>query len=187
MMMMTHTQNTEKPLEEIRALADAAGANASNQIDEKTGNTSIHIAAQNGHFTILKFLVEELGAKLNVQNFKGNTALHMSVEYDSYFQTVYLRSKGADDHIKNSDDSEAIFGLESGKVEGDAWDSPVNILKAAGDNAEEIKFAFEGLREAGKKGVQLDKAAIVHTGMMKKKQLPQFWDHAAFQEIVRGL
>ena len=41
------------------------------------GNRPLHIASQNGHYAIVKQLID-LGVDLNAQNNSGNTALHMA-------------------------------------------------------------------------------------------------------------
>jgi len=175
-----------KPLAEIDAAAKEAGDNAANQKDAKTGNTAIHIAAQNGHLALTKHIVEKLGADVNITNGKGNTALHMSVEYDFYKQTVYLRSKGGKDDIKNSDGSQAIFGLGDTKRGDEAWDSPLTILKACDDDPADIKAALDNVLEQSKKGNNVDKGNLVGTALQKKKQYKN-WDQAAFQALVKQL
>merc|ERR1712217_51718 len=54
--------------------------------DPQNGNQAIHLSAQNGHIEITKWLVNSCGADVNGQSGKGQTALHMSVAYDFYFQ-----------------------------------------------------------------------------------------------------
>ena len=63
--------------------------------DPKTGNQALHIAAQNGHLEITKWLKGK-GADVNCQNQKGQTPLHMSIAYDCFEQTKFLLAEGAD-------------------------------------------------------------------------------------------
>lgn len=175
----------DKPAPEVIEAAKAAGEDALNQSDPKTGNTTMHIAAQNGHISLVQHLLENK-ANVNAQNLKGNTPLHMSVEYDMYKMTRLLRIGGAKDNIVNKEGSRAIFGLSNTKVDGDAWDSPLTILKGCPDDPTEIQEALAVLRDALKKGAIIDKGALVGLGLQKKKLLTN-WDHTAFQEIVKSI
>lgn len=47
-----------------------------NYQDEETGNTALHMSAANGHLHVIKYLVGEKAANVNIQNKMGNTALH---------------------------------------------------------------------------------------------------------------
>ena len=55
--------------------------NIINRHDPKNGNTSLHIASQNGHIKIVSQLITA-GVNINAQNSKGNTALHVSRKFD---------------------------------------------------------------------------------------------------------
>mmetsp|Transcript_399 Transcript_399/g.1760 ORF Transcript_399/g.1760 Transcript_399/m.1760 type:complete len:106 (-) Transcript_399:67-384(-) len=81
------------------------------------------------------------GADPNAKNFKGQTALHMSEEYDMYFQSVLLLEAGADPGATNEAGHPAIRGIEGSKVGAEAWDSPLTMLKAARDDPEELNLA----------------------------------------------
>lgn len=148
--------------------------------DEKNGNTAIHIAAQNGHEHLTKFLVSK-GANVNAQNKKEQTALHMSVEYDFYAQTKFLLENGADKELKNGDGHPAILGIDGGKSGPDAWDAPIKKFKEVKDEAS-MKEAFAVLEAA--KAEDIDKAVLVQTGMKLKKEFAAFWDQKAFMALV---
>merc|ERR1719161_1553773 len=111
-----------KELKELKdlVLKDAAAANAQ---DEKNGNTALHIAVQNGHFEIVKFLVDELNCSVDIQNKVGNTALHMGVEYDYYKINLILVNAGADQLIENAEGAKAIEGLSGSKKDSEKWDN----------------------------------------------------------------
>ncbi|CAD7932692.1 unnamed protein product [Amoebophrya sp. A120] len=100
--------------------------------DPKNGNHALHITAQNGHEELTKFLVGK-GANINAQNKKGQTALHMSVEYDFYYQNLFLLENGADKTLKNGDGHAAILGIDGGKSGVEAFDGPMIKLKAIRD------------------------------------------------------
>merc|ERR1719428_1142671 len=86
-----------KPISELESLI------VGDQIDcqdEQNGNRPIHIAAQNGHLEIVKWLISKK-CDVSAQNGTGATALHMSVGYDFYYVTKALLEAGADQTIKN--------------------------------------------------------------------------------------
>merc|ERR1712039_861548 len=146
------------------------------------GNQCLHIAAQNGHMNLLKFLVEQK-ADVNVQNGKGQTPLHMSIEYDFYFQSKYLLEAGANPKLTNTDGHEALIGIEGTRVGNLAWDNPVTILKAAKDDKAELDYGLDMLEKADVSTI--DKGALAQTGMTKKKACKNNWDAQRFMEIMR--
>lgn len=132
-----------KPIPEIEQVVNEWGneltmKDAICAADTQNGNLALHIAAQNGHMSLTRFLLEQ-GAEPNAQNFNGQTALHMSVEYDMYFQSKLLLDAKADPNITNAGGHKALTGLEGLKTGQDAWDNAMNILKAANDDEEEMK------------------------------------------------
>jgi hypothetical protein len=83
-------------------------------LDAQTGNTPIHIAAQNGYTDVVRVLIER-GCNVNVKNNKGNMPMHMAMAYD-YFEAVdALLAAGADPSIANEGGFAAETGLEGNK------------------------------------------------------------------------
>ena len=70
--------------------------------EANSGNSLLHVAAQSGSKFMIKSLLR-YGASLNVQNHRGNTALHFCFKYRYGELGEYLVQKGADDSIKNVD------------------------------------------------------------------------------------
>lgn len=156
-----------------------------NSKDTKNGNHPIHISCQNGHFAITKWLVAEKKCDINAQNGKGQTGLHMSVEYDFMKQTKFLLDNGADKSVKNGDGNEAIMGIDGGKVDVEAWDSPLNMLKNA-ENKEELDAAYAALEGAvGKPNMPGKLVLAQQNGILKKKAaLKPVWDADRFKAIL---
>jgi len=173
----------DKPWNEI---VEAAGAcdlkTACTTKDPKTGNVALHIASQNGHMSTVERLLS-LGVPVNAQNGKGQTPLHMSVEYDFYFVSKALLDAKADVNIENKDGNKAISGIEGTKVGAQAYDNPVNILKAA-STSEQLEEAFLKLEDVVGKGGGVDKAELIQAGMQKKKAGKDFWDHKRFMQLA---
>ena len=151
--------------------------------DAGNGNTPIHIAAQNGHYHLVKFLVEN-NCDCNAQNGTGNTALHMAVAYDYYWCAKLLREQGnADVTIKNNDGHAATSGIDGDKKDGD-W-VPAMI---SAHNAEELNAAMKGLQSQDV--ATIDKAEFIQAGMAKKKSAKDIWSAAVqgiFTDIVKSL
>ncbi|CAE7276922.1 Ank1 [Symbiodinium sp. CCMP2592] len=182
-----------KAEDEVQALvtdASVSRRSAARAPDPKTGNQALHIAVQNGHRELTQLLIA-WKADVTAQNFKGQTPLHMSVEYDFYFISKLLLEKGAKKEVENSDGCQAILGISGSKEGAEAWDAPINILKNAA-NKEEIELAYKALEGAvqhsetsirlsadgsererdgcgfcRKDPTSLDKASLARIGMLK--------------------
>ncbi|CAD7942871.1 unnamed protein product [Amoebophrya sp. A25] len=165
---------------EIKELEPMCTPDLVNAADPKNGNRAIHISAQNGHQAITEWLVSK-GADVNAQNNKGQTPLHMSVEYDFYYQNVFLMEKGASKDLKNGEGHPAILGIDGGKTGHEAWDNPMTLLKSVSDK-ESMDAAFKALE--GAKAEDVDKAVLAQTGMKKKKMHADFWDAKQFMSII---
>jgi hypothetical protein len=80
------------------------------------GSTLLMLACQQGNKRIAKFLLRR-GAKLNYQNLNGNTCLHYCYEYKLDDLAEYMKSKGADDSLLNSEGLTCYEGLHSKAVD----------------------------------------------------------------------
>lgn len=171
---------------DVSELNDLLTANPDvlNAANEANGNCAIHLAAQNNHLHITKWLLEK-GADVNAQNGKGQTALHMSAGYDMFEQTDFLIAKGADRKIKNGDGHTAESGIEGDKVGANAIGGGLYLLKAAESGAD-CKKALEVLKTCNIDEAKMDKAQLVQTGMAKKKLYAKDgWDQAMFMEVMQ--
>lgn len=172
-----------KPVSELESLIAGAkvdGLDAVCAPDAKTGNQALHIAAQNGHRELVDWLLSKK-SDVNAQNFKGQTPLHMSVEYDFYFISKRLLDEGASRELENSDGCKAILGISGSKEGAEAWDSPLTILKNA-SSKEELDLGLSSLEKADL--AIFDKASLARAGMMKGKEFGAAWDKARFMEIL---
>ena len=136
--------------------------------DPKNGNYPIHIAAQNGHIALVRYLVCDKKCDLNAQNGTGQTALHMARAYDYYWCAKILLDNGADGAVKNQDDKEANSGIDGDK-------SPDDWLPAmiSAHNAEELSMAMAGLK--AQDPATIDKGGLAFAGNQKKKSDKALW------------
>ena len=79
-------------------------ADMGTQINCKNGNgmNCLHIAAQNGHLSLCKKLIDEHKIDLHITDNLGSTALHHSAKNGSYELVLYLTNMGAKIDVKNS-------------------------------------------------------------------------------------
>lgn len=139
---------------------------SSNLKNPENGNYPIHIAAQNGHEVIVSALIACM-ADVNAQNNTGQTALHMSVEYDYYWVAKTLVEAGADQDLPNNDGHKASTGISGTKTGVDA----AFAFTCARKN-EEINASLDMLIDATnneEEKAKIDKAAIAMAGMKFKK------------------
>ncbi|OQR97856.1 ankyrin-3-like [Achlya hypogyna] len=78
----------------VRAQAAVAGATGPN------GDSALHVAAQENHFTIARLLVHA-GADVNMPSATGDTPLHIASMHGHGPMVAYLLRKGADVHREN--------------------------------------------------------------------------------------
>lgn len=166
-----------KPIPEIKALMTSP--EAINCIDTQTGNSPIHIAAQNGHNSLVAYLIE-LGCNVNLKNGKGNSAIHMAIGYDYYDAAVMLINAGGDPNQTNDMGFPANRGLEGDKCMAIA---ALVCAQTANDVNNALKLCEE-------QSDLIDKVSYVQAGMKVKKILGPLWSEdmqTKFKEILSKL
>lgn len=161
-----------KTVDEIKAvLGDDAklneALNAPDVSGNKTENYAIHIAAQNGHLDLTKWLIEVIKVDINAKNAKGNTALHMSVGYDFYDQTDFLIAAGANKEVKNAEGNTAITGIDGDKKGSEGVGGGYYKFQSA-KTKEELMAALEKLESEGKDDLP-GKVPLAQAKMAKSK------------------
>ena len=166
-----------KPVPEVKALLHGP-SNLINAVDFKTGNMSLHIAAQNGHLDIVKLLVKSRAA-LNQGNKNGNTPLHMAIGYNFYEVAKFLISSGANLSIKNNAGYAAEIGLHGGKsIQSIALKSAVAM--------KEIIDALEAYKQGDYAG--LDRVELIRACLrLRKKTGPNSWSEKLKNEVRAAL
>ncbi|KAJ6637022.1 Ankyrin repeat domain-containing protein 16 [Pseudolycoriella hygida] len=75
-----------------------------NNLRNSSEDSALHVAAQNGRLSILRYLVEEKDASIELKNNNRKTPLHEAAQFSQYKIVEYLIEKGADvNAIKNAD------------------------------------------------------------------------------------
>jgi hypothetical protein len=166
-----------KPVAELKKLG-LKDTSTAHMADEENGNTALHIAVQNGHYDLVRYLVHDLNTYMDTQNKVGNTPLHMGVEYDYYKINKILVEAGADHGIENGDGHRAIEGISGSKFGLSAWDNPVTMMRTVKDDVESLDEVFCALERCTNGDVK--KEELVRVGMTKKKEL-RAWKEGEFQ------
>lgn len=151
-----------KSIEEIEDILSPPGA--VDVIDDSNGNAPIHIASQNGHLNLVNILIRKK-VKINAQNMKGNTAIHMAIGYDYYDVAMTLINAGADPELKNESDIPARLGLE-----GDSCLGTAALLGAK--TTEDLMKAMDLCEERFE---ELNKLKFAQSGLKVKKALKDEW------------
>ena len=79
-----------------------------NQKEETTGGTALMQACYHGNMDLIKLLVEENEADLDIQDKKGNTALMIALQENFIKIVGYLADKGANLDLKDQFGSTAL-------------------------------------------------------------------------------
>jgi ankyrin repeat protein len=75
-----------------------------------------HRFAPSGMMAAVKYLVEELGADVNAEDYDGNTALHQAAARGDVEMILYLVAKGADPRVINRD-GQSTADMANGPVQ----------------------------------------------------------------------
>jgi ankyrin repeat protein len=160
-------------LEEVVSALDTS--ESVNCRDSGNGNRPIHIAAQNGHTDILELLVQR-EALLDAVNMKGNTALHMAVEYDYYDACKLLLDAGADPAVKNDDGHACLVGIEGEK-------SMAVVQLLCSKITEDV---IDALTKCNQDQTNIEKAAFAQAGLKVKRSMGAQWTDEA-QTLFKGI
>lgn len=96
-LQMIEWSRLHKTVELSKAIRDGIDPNIS---DAATGNTPLIVACQNGHFPVVRLLVDS-NANINQANKKGNSPLHYCFNYGFEEIAQYLIDYGADEYVTN--------------------------------------------------------------------------------------
>jgi ankyrin repeat protein len=150
-----------KPAAEIEDLIREHGADCT----DNNGNHPIHIAAQNGHASLVSLILRHR-ADVNAQNNNGQTPLHMAVSYDLDDVEAVLRQAGAKGSILNA----AGFPADAG-VDGDVDQRRALTAFQQAETTQQMVQALTRIITVGKG----DTGSIAKAGLEKKRTLKAQW------------
>ncbi|KYR00994.1 hypothetical protein DLAC_11513 [Tieghemostelium lacteum] len=101
-LLSIHYHSALGNLDVLKCLCDDSTIN----IQDKQLNTPLHYSTLNGHFQIIKFLINS-GARINIQNSQGRLAIHNicingSLEILKYFLDLYIKQSKSVSNSSNS-------------------------------------------------------------------------------------
>ena len=165
--LATHADLTHETVSLCRRSRVRAGRSQAlaNVQDRKNGNRPLHIAAQNGHLELVKFLIGA-GADVNARNAGGQTAMHMATSYDIDAVVKVLNDAGADGSIVNDDGFAAKWGL-AGEKDPTSANYFVEQFQGASDEAT-LARCLDALLKKAEAG-EVDKQKFPAIGLKVKK------------------
>jgi len=105
---------------------------------------------------------------VNAQNKKGQTALHMAVEYDYYWIARTLMENGANGQITNADGHKAENGIE-GQKKGLNATAAFTSAQTKKEIDSALDLILKQLEDNPESAADIDKAEIVQAFMKNKK------------------
>jgi len=147
----------------IKSLLDK-GADPNVQ-DYETGNTPAHAASQRGQKHAVYFLVEN-GAKVNIQNRKGEIPLHDAVKLKFNETVLWLVKRGADIYLKDYKGN-SPYSIALPWLQHEMKDESDNYLKQL-----KIKKEKEAAKRAAVIDGQSDPLAAKLQGTTLKDEVP---------------
>eukprot|EP00238_Polyblepharides_amylifera_P003914 CAMPEP_0196588264 /NCGR_PEP_ID=MMETSP1081-20130531/60040_1 /TAXON_ID=36882 /ORGANISM="Pyramimonas amylifera, Strain CCMP720" /LENGTH=164 /DNA_ID=CAMNT_0041910713 /DNA_START=170 /DNA_END=664 /DNA_ORIENTATION=+ len=142
-----------------------------NKREDRNGNATLHIAAQNGHVDLVKLLLLHK-ANIDIQNKSGQTSMHMAISYDLDEVIDVLRKGGCDENRKNEEGFPAIHGLE-GEKNPSSGKFKLGALKAASTETE-----FMAVLESLKGAQDVETPQVVQTALARKRECKAEWSAA---------
>ncbi|XP_075262899.1 acyl-CoA-binding domain-containing protein 6-like [Convolutriloba macropyga] len=91
--------NTEK----VSEMLQANEISSVDDLDEDTGMGLIHWASDRGNLGMIKMLIEDFKAQVDVKDEEGQTALHYAVSCEHFDAVKLLLSLGADRNVKDNE------------------------------------------------------------------------------------
>jgi len=97
---------------------------------DNDGRMALILAAQEGHFSVVRTLIELAGTSLESRGHDGRTALRAAAAADNCFELIrYLVQMGCDVNARDADGRTALYTLAvEGQLEAAAW-----LLRAGAD------------------------------------------------------
>lgn len=86
-----------------------------NKIVSDSGNSPLHIACQNDHFELVKYLVQEKGANINFANKNGQTAIYFAWQNSNSKMEDFLLAQACE-ALEEAQSKLVNVNLESAKI-----------------------------------------------------------------------